>query len=83
MDILTLYRRTARAATDLEGLLSVSKMQNYNRVDSKTSEMAMVILLRDDETAATIFRSLDEVIEGVAELRADIEARRVAAAVQK
>lgn len=83
MDILTLYRRTQRAATDLEGLLSVSKMQNYGRVDQKTADGAMIILLRDDETAATIFRSLDEVIAGVAELRADIEARRVAASVQK
>jgi hypothetical protein len=78
MDVLTLYRRTRAAATSLEGVLSVSKMQNYQRLDEKTAEMSLTILMREDETAELLWRDLDAVVSGYAELRAEILTRRIA-----
>ena len=84
MDVLTLFRRMSAAKSDLEGLRSVAKMQSYNRLDERSAELALVILMREDETADILFRDLDAVVAGVAELRAEILARKAsAAAVQK
>jgi hypothetical protein len=79
MDVLTLFRRTRAAATSLEGVLSVSKMQNYQRLDAKTAEMSLTILMREDETAEMLWKEMDAVIEGYSELRAEIAARQAAA----
>jgi RecB family endonuclease NucS len=79
MDVLTLFRRTRAAATSLEGVLSVSKMQNYQRLDAKTAEMSLTILMREDETAEMLWKEMDAVIEGYSELRAEIATRQAAA----
>jgi hypothetical protein len=81
VDILELYKRASAARTDLEGLLSIARLQNYGRVDSHTAEMAMVILQRpdSDETVTMLMKSLDAFVDGVSELKAEIAARRLAA----
>ena len=81
MNVLTLYRRAAAAKSSLEGLLSVAKMQNYQRLDEHTGEMAMVILTRpdSDETVQLLMKDLDAFVDGVALLKAEIAARRFAA----
>jgi len=78
VDILELWRRASAAKSDLEGLLSVAKMQSYNRLDERSAELALVILMREDETADILFRDLDAVVAGVAELKQEIAARKAA-----
>lgn len=83
MDVLTLYRRTRAAATSLEGVLSVSKMQNYQRLDEKTAEMSLTILMREDETAEMLWKDLDAVVAGYAALKSEIAARRAGIVLTK
>jgi hypothetical protein len=80
VDILQLYKLAGAARTDLSGLLSIAAMQNYNQQNARSAEMAMVILLREDsdETVAMLMKSLDAFVDGVAALKAEIEARRIA-----
>jgi hypothetical protein len=80
VDILSLYRLAGAAKTDLEGLLSIARLQNYGRVDAHTSEMAFTILMRpdSDETVTQLMKSLDNFVDGVAALKAEIAARRAA-----
>jgi hypothetical protein len=81
VDVLQLFKLASAARTDLEGILSISRLQNYGRVDSHTSEMALVILMRpdSDETVTMLMKSLDAFVDGVAALKAEIAARRLAA----
>lgn len=82
MDIVQLWKLAGAARGDLEGLLSVVKMQNYNRpLDARAAEMAMTILLREDsdETVTQLMKSLDAFVLGVSELKAEIALRRLTA----
>lgn len=81
MSILELYKLASLARTDLEGILSCAVMQNYNRQDACAAEMAMTILLRpdSDETVVQLMKSLDNFVDGVAALKAEIAARRLTA----
>lgn len=80
MTILELYKLASLARTDLEGILSCAVMQNYNRQDAHSAEMAMTILLRPDSdaTATELMKSLDNFVDGVAALKAEIAARQAA-----
>lgn len=80
MTILELYKLASLARTDLEGILSCAVMQNYNRQDARSAEMAMTILLRPDSdaTATELMKSLDNFVDGVAALKAEIAARQAA-----
>jgi hypothetical protein len=85
MSILELYKLASLARTDLEGILSVAAMQNYNRQDARSAEMALVILMRPDSdaTVTELMKSLDAFVDGVAALKAEIAARRAVIALTK
>lgn len=46
--------------------------------DTLHAAMALTILMREDETAELLWKDLDAVVAGYAELRAEILAQRIA-----
>jgi hypothetical protein len=78
MDLLTLYKRTQSAASQLGGVLNMARLNNYNDVNV-FPDAAVSMLARDAESAASLFQELDVVTTGIAWLKQEVESRRAAA----